>query len=101
MWYDLFVETSLASQFWRNSSLRISPLEEVEFLGKLIDETLPFDKDVMRAVKRMILMEESGDHTLYGKSRRAANEQNRPFISHRFGAAKQRSDTGRRFGGPI
>lgn len=27
-----------------NSSPRISPLEEVEFLSKLVNETLPFDK---------------------------------------------------------
>lgn len=55
-------------RFWLNSSLSISPLEEVEFLGKLIDETLPFDKDVMRTVKRMIMLEESGDNALYGKT---------------------------------
>lgn len=51
-------------RFWINSSLRISPLEEVEFLGKLVDETLPFDKDVMRTVKHLILLEESDDHAL-------------------------------------
>jgi len=55
-------------RFWNNSSLRISPLEEVEFLGKLIDETLPFNKEVMQTVKRMILLEETGDYTLYGKT---------------------------------
>ncbi|RFB33148.1 class D beta-lactamase [Brevibacillus sp. VP] len=54
-------------QFWINSSLRISPLEEVEFLSKLVNETLPFDKGVMRTVKQLIFLEESGDHALYGK----------------------------------
>lgn len=31
-------------RFRINSSLRISPLEQVEFLSKLVNETLPFDK---------------------------------------------------------
>ncbi|MBE9917908.1 class D beta-lactamase [Paenibacillus donghaensis] len=55
-------------RFWNNSTLRITPMEEVDFLGKLVDETLPFDKDVMQTVKRIILLEESGDTKLYGKT---------------------------------
>lgn len=55
-------------QFWLNSSLAISPLEQVEFLEQLYAGTLPFDKDVMKTVKRMMLLEEGDTYALYGKT---------------------------------
>ncbi|MCP1357919.1 class D beta-lactamase [Aneurinibacillus migulanus] len=55
-------------QFWLNSSLKISPLEEVDFMESLYKEELPFDKSVMKTVKRMMIQEEGDDYTLYGKT---------------------------------
>ncbi|WP_255298349.1 class D beta-lactamase [Brevibacillus dissolubilis] len=55
-------------RFWLNSSLKISPLEEVDFLEKLVEETLPFDKPVMKTVKRMMIQDEQDTYTLYGKT---------------------------------
>lgn len=55
-------------QFWLSSSLAISPLEQVEFLEKLYKETLPFDKKVMKTVKRIMIQQEGDHYTLYGKT---------------------------------
>ncbi|MFC0045866.1 class D beta-lactamase [Metabacillus iocasae] len=55
-------------QFWLSRSLKISPVEEVDFIEQLSNETLPFDLDVMRTVKRMMVQAEGKDYTLYGKT---------------------------------
>lgn len=55
-------------RFWLNSSLEISPLEQIEFLEGLYKETLPFDKGVMKTVKRMMIQQEGDEYTLYGKT---------------------------------
>lgn len=55
-------------QFWLSSSLEISPIEQVDFMEKLYKENLPFDKDVMKTVKRMMIQKEGDDFTLYGKT---------------------------------
>ncbi|MBY4605167.1 MULTISPECIES: class D beta-lactamase [Bacillus] len=55
-------------QFWLQSSLTISPLEQETFLEKLFKEELPFDKPVMKTVKRMMIQEEGDHYTLYGKT---------------------------------
>ncbi|AEP89267.1 beta-lactamase [Bacillus subtilis subsp. subtilis str. RO-NN-1] len=55
-------------QFWLQSSLTISPLEQETFLEKLVKEELPFDKPVMKTVKRMMIQEEGDHYTLYGKT---------------------------------
>ncbi|MED1742244.1 class D beta-lactamase [Bacillus swezeyi] len=55
-------------QFWLSSTLKISPLEQVDFLEKLAKESLPFDKDIMKTVKRMMIQTEGDRYTLYGKT---------------------------------
>ncbi|MEW6978428.1 BPU family class D beta-lactamase [Bacillus sp. SIMBA_154] len=55
-------------QFWLSSTLRISPIEQVRFLKQLYEERLPFDLNVMRTVKRMMIQEEEKHATLYGKT---------------------------------
>ncbi|MCY7976266.1 class D beta-lactamase [Bacillus inaquosorum] len=55
-------------QFWLQSSLTISPLEQEAFLEKFFKEELPFDKSVMKTVKRMMIQEEGDHYTLYGKT---------------------------------
>ncbi|MDP4549515.1 class D beta-lactamase [Alkalihalobacillus macyae] len=54
--------------FWLDSSLEISPLEQVDFIEKLVKEELPLDQAVMKTVKRMMIQEETDDYTLYGKT---------------------------------
>jgi beta-lactamase class D len=54
--------------FWLNSSLKISALEQANFIEKLYKEELPFDKPVMKTVKRMMIQEEGDHYTLYGKT---------------------------------
>ncbi|GBG55354.1 putative beta-lactamase YbxI [Sporomusaceae bacterium FL31] len=55
-------------QFWLNSSLKISPIEQVNFLEKLYQEKLPFDKGVQKTVKRMLIQQEGDQYILYGKT---------------------------------
>jgi beta-lactamase class D len=54
--------------FWLSSTLEISPIEQVDFLEKLYKEKLPFDKGVMKTVKRIMIQQEGDDYTLYGKT---------------------------------
>nr|WP_286185180.1 class D beta-lactamase [Bacillus sp. SD075] len=60
-------------QFWLSSSLKISPVEQVDFMENLYSENLPFDKDVMKTVKRMMIQTEEGNYTLYGKTGQGTN----------------------------
>ncbi|MTH55403.1 class D beta-lactamase [Bacillus mangrovi] len=55
-------------QFWLSSTLKISPMEQVEFMKALHKEKLPFDKDVMKTVKRMMVQEEGDRYTIYAKT---------------------------------
>ncbi len=55
-------------RFWLNSTLAISPIEQVDFVEKLYKEKLPFDKEVMKTVKRIMIQQEDVDYTLYGKT---------------------------------
>lgn len=55
-------------QFWLSSSLKISPIEQADFMEKLYKENLPFDKDVMKTVKRIMIQKEGDNYTLYGKT---------------------------------
>ncbi|MFJ7744658.1 class D beta-lactamase [Peribacillus sp. NPDC097295] len=55
-------------QFWLSSSLEISPMEQVDFMETLYEENLPFDKNVMNTVKRMMIQQEGDTFTLYGKT---------------------------------
>ncbi len=47
-------------RFWLDGDLRISALEQIDFLTRLVEGDLPFDDDVVQAV-REILVRESGD----------------------------------------
>ncbi|MCQ6562852.1 class D beta-lactamase [Paenibacillus mendelii] len=55
-------------QFWLNSSLNISALEQVHFIEELVEESLPFSEQTMRTVKRMMIDSEEDDYTLHGKT---------------------------------
>lgn len=56
------------SSYWMESSLKISPIEQVELLIKLYKNELPFASDNMAAVKDSILLSSTNSTVLYGKT---------------------------------
>ncbi|AYB44124.1 class D beta-lactamase [Paenibacillus lautus] len=54
--------------FWLNSSLKISAVEQAEFIEKLVEENLPFQKKTMKTVKRMMIDDEQDEYTIHGKT---------------------------------
>ncbi len=56
------------SSYWMESSLKISPIEQVELLQKLYDNSLDFHAENINAVKDSILLSSSETRSLYGKT---------------------------------
>lgn len=54
--------------FWLDGGLRISADEQVEFLRRLYRGELPFSERSMAIVKRILVLEETPDHRLSGKT---------------------------------
>lgn len=56
------------SSYWLESSLKISPIEQVQLLTKLYTNSLGFTPENIDAVKESILLSSSADGSLYGKT---------------------------------
>jgi beta-lactamase class D len=56
------------TNFWLGSSLKISADEQVDFLGKLLKDQLPFSKRSMAVVRGLIRLDQTAKGTLYGKT---------------------------------
>lgn len=56
------------SRYWMESSLKISPVEQVKLLTRLCKETLPFQKEHIKTVKDSLLLSTSNGSSLYGKT---------------------------------
>lgn len=56
------------SSYWMESSLQISPIEQVELLIDLYNNHLNFSAENIAAVKNALLLSSSDDCTLYGKT---------------------------------
>ena len=54
--------------FWLGGSLEISPREQTEFLGRLLDGSLGVSTDTMSALREVSLVRASAGHALFGKS---------------------------------
>lgn len=54
--------------FWLDGSLQISPQEQLDIVRKLYNEELPFDKDIMKTVKEMIINKKKDGSILAGKT---------------------------------
>ncbi|WP_277406161.1 BlaR1 family beta-lactam sensor/signal transducer [Lacrimispora xylanisolvens] len=54
--------------YWLESSLKISPVEQVELLTRLCQGTLPFQPDHIKAVKDSLYISDSQGVSLYGKT---------------------------------
>ncbi|WP_051271178.1 class D beta-lactamase [Shimazuella kribbensis] len=56
------------TNFWLQSSLKISPLEQVEFLKRFVNYQLPFSKQNIDIVKQILVMEQKNGAVLSGKT---------------------------------
>ena len=56
------------SSYWLESSLQISPVEQVQLLTALYQESLPFASEHMRAVKNALALPSPISGTLHGKT---------------------------------
>jgi beta-lactamase class D len=54
--------------FWLDSSLKISAVEQADFMEKLVKENLPFDEKHQKTVKRIMIQEDRDNYTLHGKT---------------------------------
>ncbi|GAB1443567.1 OXA-48 family carbapenem-hydrolyzing class D beta-lactamase OXA-54 [Ignavibacteriales bacterium] len=54
--------------FWLDGSLRISPVQQVNFLRNLDAEKLPFSKRTFSIVKNIMIEKENSNHTLRAKT---------------------------------
>ncbi|WP_058555062.1 class D beta-lactamase [Thiohalocapsa sp. ML1] len=58
--------------FWLDGALRISAVEQVEFLNKLHQRELPFSADAYATLREIMLAEQTPDHALWAKTGWAA-----------------------------
>lgn len=56
------------SSFWSESSLRISPIEQVEMLRSMYQNDFSFDEENVQAVKNALLFSSTADGSLSGKT---------------------------------
>ncbi|WP_225446507.1 class D beta-lactamase [Paenibacillus rhizovicinus] len=54
--------------FWLNSTLKISAAEQIGFMEDLVDETLPFQEQTMKTVKRIMIDNDQDDYIVHGKT---------------------------------
>jgi beta-lactamase class D len=55
-------------KFWLQGELRITPQEQIRFLRRLYANELPFGKGPIAKVKDLMIMEQTPDYTLRGKT---------------------------------
>ncbi len=55
-------------RFWLSGGLRITPLEQVQFLRRFYHNEIGFSPKNIETVKEIILLEETDDYKLYGKT---------------------------------
>ena len=66
-------------QFWRNSSLRISAEEQIDFLRRFYTEQLSVSKRSTDIVKDILLLEQTANYRLSGKTGAAPKENGGTF----------------------
>jgi beta-lactamase class D len=54
--------------FWLRGPLRISAVEQTQFLAKLAQDALPYPRALQEQVREMIVVETSANGMLYGKT---------------------------------
>ncbi len=56
------------NQFWLDGSLKISAVEQTQFLAKLANNALPLSKSTQKAVQEITLLEQGSGWELHGKT---------------------------------
>lgn len=59
--------------FWLDSSLKISPLEQVEVLQRIFEGKSDYDSDNIEILKRIMLVDQSDTQKIYGKTGTSGN----------------------------
>jgi len=54
--------------FWLRGDLRITPIQQIEFLKKLYHNELPFSKHNQEIVKKIMVVEETDNYTMHAKT---------------------------------
>jgi len=79
-------------KFWLSSTLKISPDEQIRFMEDLYTDHLPFRKDVMATVRKLLVFKQGGDWVFSGKTGTAATND-KPvmgwFVGHVRSADRQ------------
>ena len=65
------------TQFWLNTSLKISADEQVEFLRRFVQDELPFSARTASIVKKIMIVDKNGRVVLRGKTGSAATNNRR------------------------
>lgn len=55
-------------QFWLNGDLQISANEQIAFLRKIFDQSLPFQRKHLDTLKAIMLIEQTADYALFAKT---------------------------------
>ncbi|WP_428738800.1 class D beta-lactamase [Sulfurimonas sp.] len=55
-------------RFWLDGPLKISALEQIKFLTKLIQNSLPLQKKIQESVRDILMLEQGENWKLYGKT---------------------------------
>src|SRR5690606_11029929 len=59
---------SVVDRFWLDGPLRISAVEQVQFLARLAQDQLPFSPALQRNVRDIVMIESTADWKLYAKT---------------------------------
>lgn len=59
---------NIVDRFWLDGPLKISSIEQAEFLAKLATENLPIKSDIIKSVKEISIQEKIGRSILHGKT---------------------------------
>lgn len=55
-------------RFWLDGQLAISAKGQIDFLEKLINNELPFDKNIQKTVKKIMITDSTENYTIYSKT---------------------------------
>lgn len=59
--------------FWLDSSLKISPIEQVEVLSKIFEGESIYDSESIEILKRVMLIQDNEEEKIYGKTGSGSN----------------------------
>lgn len=59
---------SVVDKFWLEGPLMISAVEQAQFLARLVQDELPFPKEIQAKVREIVQLEQNEHWTLYGKT---------------------------------